>query len=78
MHLRYAICGSRRSDVGLQKGLEILKNGGLAIDAVEETIKIIEDNPNDPTVGFNGFPNLLGEIELDVSIMDGRSMVQIG
>jgi len=46
MTIKYAICGSRRSDVGLPKGLEILKNGGSALDAVEQAIRLIEGNPH--------------------------------
>ena len=69
----YAICGTRNSDVGLSTGLKILEEGGSALDAVEESIKLIENNPYDITVGFNGFPNLLGIVELDASIMDGKT-----
>ena len=73
MNLKYAICGTRNSNVGLPAGLKILREGGSALDAVEESIKLIENNPYDITVGFNGFPNLLGIVELDASIMDGKT-----
>ncbi|MHA1203162.1 MAG: isoaspartyl peptidase/L-asparaginase [Candidatus Heimdallarchaeaceae archaeon] len=69
----YAICGTRNADIGLPAGLKILREGGSALDAVEESIKLIENNPYDITVGFNGFPNLLGTVELDASIMDGKT-----
>jgi beta-aspartyl-peptidase (threonine type) len=69
----YAICGTRNSIIGLPKGLKILQESGNALDAVEESIKLIENNPYDITVGFNGFPNLLGIVELDASIMDGKT-----
>ena len=69
----YAICGTRNSIIGLPTGLKILQEGGSALDAVEESIKLIENNPYDITVGFNGFPNLLGIVELDASIMDGKT-----
>ncbi|MCE7742966.1 MAG: isoaspartyl peptidase [Candidatus Heimdallarchaeota archaeon] len=73
MQFDYAICGTRNADVGLPAGLKILREGGSALDAVEESIKLIENNPYDITVGFNGFPNLLGTVELDASIMDGKT-----
>ncbi len=73
MKLEYAICGTRNSNVGLPTGLKILSEGGSALDAVEESIKLIENNPHDITVGFNGFPNLMGIVELDASIMDGKT-----
>lgn len=73
MKLDYAIVGTRNSDVGLPTGSKILSEGGSALDAVEESIKLIENNPYDITVGFNGFPNLMGIVELDASIMDGKT-----
>ena len=73
MKLEYAICGTRNSNVGLSTGSKILSEGGSALDAVEESIKLIENNPYDITVGFNGFPNLMGIVELDASIMDGKT-----
>jgi len=73
MTLDFAICGTRNSIEGLPTGLKILREGGSALDAVEESIKLIENNPYDITVGFNGFPNLLGIVELDASIMDGKT-----
>ncbi|MBY9000948.1 MAG: isoaspartyl peptidase/L-asparaginase, partial [Candidatus Heimdallarchaeota archaeon] len=73
MKVDYAICGTRNSNVGLPTGLSMLADGGSALDAVEESIKLIENNPYDITVGFNGFPNLLGIVELDASIMDGKT-----
>lgn len=69
----FAICGTRNANIGLPAGMKILKEGGSALDAVEESIKLIEDNPYDITVGFNGFPNLLGIVELDASIMEGKT-----
>lgn len=70
----YAICGTRNASDGIKVGKEILEDGGTALDAIEESIKIIENNPYDITVGFNGFPNLLGLVELDASIMDGTTL----
>lgn len=70
---RWAICGTRNTAQFLEVGKKILAEGGSAIDAVEEVIKRVEDNPLDWSVGYNGFPNLLGEVELDASIMVGST-----
>jgi beta-aspartyl-peptidase (threonine type) len=49
-----------------------LAAGGSAVDAVITAIRQVEANPEDHSVGFSGLPNLLGQVELDASIMDGR------
>ncbi len=67
------LLASTNANVGFPAGMEILRKGGSALDAVEATIRPVEDNPADRTVGFNGYPNILGDLELDASIMDGRT-----
>lgn len=68
------IVASSNADVGIQQGMDVLKSGGSAMDAVETTIRLVEDNPEDHTVGFNSYPNILGELQLDASIMDGATL----
>ena len=68
------IVGSTNADVGIPQGMDILKNGGSAMDAVEATIRLVEDNPDDHTVGYNSYPNILGDLQLDASIMDGATL----
>ncbi|MBA3944570.1 MAG: N(4)-(beta-N-acetylglucosaminyl)-L-asparaginase [Herpetosiphonaceae bacterium] len=60
--------------VGIEAAVEILRAGGTALDAVEAATRLVEDNPDDHTVGYGGYPNLLGQVELDASIMDGRTL----
>jgi len=68
------IVASSNGRVGISAAMEVLRNGGSAIDAVEAGIRLVESNPQDNTVGLGGIPNLLGEVELDASIMDGRTL----
>lgn len=68
------IVASSNGNVGMAKAMAVLRSGGRAIDAVEAGIREVEANPDDYTVGFNGFPNILGEAELDASIMNGRTL----
>ena len=68
------IIGTRNSGEFLYAGAEILREGGSAIDAVEASTKLVEENPKDDSVGYGGVPNLLGKVELDASIMDGRTL----
>jgi beta-aspartyl-peptidase (threonine type) len=65
------IIGSANAAVGMAAGWEQLQAGGSALDAVEATIREVESNPADHTVGYSGYPNIEGVVELDASIMDG-------
>jgi isoaspartyl peptidase/L-asparaginase-like protein (Ntn-hydrolase superfamily) len=64
---------SERGEVGLAEAMEVLRRGGSAIEAVEAAVRAAEANLDDHYVGVGGIPNLLGEVELDASIMDGRT-----
>jgi beta-aspartyl-peptidase (threonine type) len=68
------LVGSTNARVGFPDGVAVLKAGGSAVDAVVAAIRQVEANPNDHSVGYSGLPNLLGEVELDASIMDGRTL----
>ena len=58
----------------MTKPCKRLRTGGSALDAVEIGIRAVEANPVEHSVGYNGYPNILGELELDASIMDGRTL----
>lgn len=68
------IIASHNGAIGLPAAMEILRNGGSAVDAVVKGCELVEANPEDHTVGFSGLPNLLGEVELDASVMDGKGL----
>lgn len=56
-----------------KKGYEILKNGGTSLDAVEQTIHILENSPLFNAGKGAVFANN-GKNELDASIMDGKTL----
>jgi beta-aspartyl-peptidase (threonine type) len=72
------IIGSERSEAGLAEGMAILRQGGSALDAVEATLRLCEDNLSDHYVGTGGLPNARGQVELDASIMIGSSRAFAG
>ncbi len=53
--------------------MELLRAGASAMDAVEVAVRAAEANEADHYVGVGGLPNLLGDVELDASIMDGAT-----
>jgi L-asparaginase / beta-aspartyl-peptidase len=56
----------------LEVGRKILADGGNALDAVEQTIRAMEDDPTF-NAGKGAVFNSVGRHELDASIMDGRN-----
>lgn len=44
------------------------------MDAAVVAVKCVEDDLDDHGVGTGGIPNVLGEVELDASVMDGRTL----
>ncbi|MGA2623955.1 MAG: isoaspartyl peptidase/L-asparaginase [Bacteroidota bacterium] len=56
----------------LDMGWEILKRKGNAIEAVESTIRLLEDDETFDA-GRGAHLNAAGHIELDASIMDGKT-----
>ncbi len=57
----------------METAWEILANGGTALDAVEKATNHIELDPEDWSVGYGGLPNERGVVQLDASIMDGKT-----
>lgn len=54
-------------------GWRILQEGGSALDAVEATVRALEDNPVF-NAGTGACLSIEGNIELDAGIMDGRTL----
>jgi L-asparaginase / beta-aspartyl-peptidase len=67
------IVASGNGGSALPEGMRILRRGGSALDAVEACATIVEADPSDSSVGRGGLPNVLGEVELDASIIDGTA-----
>ncbi len=54
-----------------ERALEIFREGGTALDAVEKGINLTEADITNPSVGLGGIPNANGIVQLDACIMDG-------
>lgn len=53
------------------RALELMRAGADPLDAAVEGVRLIEDDPEDQTVGLGGLPNEEGDVELDASVMHG-------
>ena len=56
---------------GVSRTAQALAAGERAVDAIEAGIRLVEAEEQVRTVGRGGWPNILGEVELDAAIMDG-------
>lgn len=58
-----------------EKAYEILKSGGNSLDAVEQGVRVAEDDPNVLSVGYGGLPDAEGRVTLDAAIMDWKARI---
>ncbi|MFQ5766758.1 MAG: N(4)-(beta-N-acetylglucosaminyl)-L-asparaginase [Acidobacteriota bacterium] len=57
----------------IERAMQGLKKGEDTLDAVIAGVNLVEDDPNDITVGYGGLPNERGVVQLDSSVMHGPS-----
>ena len=55
------------------RAMEMIEAGADTLDAVVAGVNLVEEDPNDRTVGYGGLPNALGVVQLDASAMHGRT-----
>lgn len=60
-------------DSGTMTAWTMLREGRSALEALEPAVRLVEANPEELTVGQGGYPNAIGEVELDAGVMDGRT-----
>ena len=53
-----------------EKAWAVLKDGGRALDAVEQGVRVVEADPKITSVGYGGRPDREGHVTLDACIMD--------
>jgi L-asparaginase / beta-aspartyl-peptidase len=60
--------------LGVPTTARLLAEGRGGLDSIEAGIRLIEADPSVRTVGRGGWPNILGEVELDACLMDGSTL----
>ena len=68
---KYIVLSSMNGLRACTRAMEILKSGGDTLDAVVSGVNIVEEDPNDNTVGYGGLPNEDCVVELDACVMHG-------
>ncbi len=67
------LANSEVRDEVLAAGAAMLRDGAAALDVAEHIARAVEDDPDEHSVGYGGYPNILGAVELDASIIDGAT-----
>jgi len=62
---------SRNGHQSVLKAIEVINSGADALDAVVAGVNLVEEDPNDKSVGYGGYPNALGIVQLDSAVMHG-------
>src|SRR6266542_1195152 len=71
---RPGVIASANGLKAVERAYSVLASGGNPLDAVISGVNIVEDDPEDVSVGYGGIPNEEGVVQLDASVMDGRTM----
>ena len=58
-----------------EKAYELLISGSDSLDAVEQGVRVAEDDPNVLSVGYGGLPDAEGRLTLDAAIMDWNARI---
>ncbi len=59
---------------GIELAAAKLRSGVNGLDAIVAGISLVEKSVEVRSVGYGGWPNLIGEMEFDAGVMDGDSL----
>lgn len=68
---RPLVISSANGAEACKKAMEMLQAGEDTLDAVIAGVNLVEEDPNDMSVGYGGLPNEDGVVQLDSSVMHG-------
>jgi N4-(beta-N-acetylglucosaminyl)-L-asparaginase len=68
---RPRVVASANGLAACNRAMEVLKQGSDPLDAIIAGVNLVEDDPNDHSVGLGGLPNEDGIVELDACVMHG-------
>jgi len=65
------VISSANGMIACARAMQMLNAGHDTLDAVVAGVNMVEEDPNDSSVGYGGLPNEEGVVELDASVMHG-------
>lgn len=71
MTAQTTLISSWNGEPAISRAAELHGRGMPLLEAIVKGVAIVEDDPEEMTVGFGGLPNEDGEVELDAAVMDG-------
>lgn len=67
------VIASFNGQAAAERTYSLLAAGADLLTACVEGVVLVEDDPDELTVGYGGLPNADGVVELDAAVMDGRT-----
>jgi L-asparaginase len=58
---------------GFPTSVQMLRDGAISLDAMVAGISKVESEVKVRSVGYGGWPNMIGDMELDAAVMDGNT-----
>ncbi len=68
------VLANGEAESGVEAARRSLLSGRSALDAVEAGARVVEADPRIHSVGLGGRPSVVGQVECDAGIMDGRTL----
>lgn len=65
------VIASSNGSAAVARALEIIRSGGESLEAVIAGVNLVEEDPDDRSVGYGGLPNADGDVELDAAVIHG-------
>ncbi|UCH09273.1 MAG: N(4)-(beta-N-acetylglucosaminyl)-L-asparaginase [Fidelibacterota bacterium] len=70
---RSVVVASANGLTAIERVYQLLANNSDTLEAVVAGVNMVEDDPEDMSVGYGGLPNEQGVVELDAAVMHGPS-----
>ncbi len=68
---RPCVVSSANGNVAIARTAELIERGTDPLEAIVSGVTLVEDDPDDMSVGYGGLPNERGVVQLDASVMHG-------